>query len=158
MDKIREALKALVEGKKSGLFSCDVEADTEEELEAKIEDARERWALAEAALSAPVASDAPELAESLWDLVHMAGGPMTEECAMSEAAAEIERYAADRELKAREDEREACAERAEIFYRSDCGGCGEFEQWPCHVMPNDSVKANCTHVKMLRAAIKEATK
>ena len=66
---------------------------------------------------------------------------------INDVAALIERFAAERERKAREEEREDCAGRAEAFYRRDCGGCGEL----C-----DKAAKKCDHLKGLRAAIKEA--
>lgn len=102
MNKIREALEALVGGKKNGLFSCDVEAGTEEELEVKIEDARERWARAEAALSAPVASDARELARKLAEIDDSPHARYSD-AYFTEAAALVERFVAERERKAREE-------------------------------------------------------
>ena len=93
MDKIREALELGKSYVSQVLQDHDLKYDhhpaTEADRAAIVDDIL-CFDEALTLLSSPVAGDARELAESLWDLVHMAGGPMTEECAMSEAAARAE--------------------------------------------------------------------
>ena len=97
-----------------------------------------------AALSSPVADDARELEDRLLALLEMGDDDGKYwACFRPGAAAIIERYAAERERKEREEEREACAERAVAWQRKLC----EDDDWPC---------LTCTECDQLRAAIKEA--
>ncbi|MBL8968250.1 MAG: hypothetical protein JNG85_14685 [Spirochaetaceae bacterium] len=62
-------------------------------------------------VSAPVASDAQELAESALQIFNGPSNPRVWEDECSQLVALIERYAAERERKAREEERERCIAR-----------------------------------------------
>ena len=117
MDKIREALE---DDYKALVAATYVLREKTPALEwrkcpelSQIIDAGDNNRVAMALLSSPVASDAWELEERLLALLEMGDDDGKRwACFKPEAAAEIERFTVERERKAREEEREAFAERA----------------------------------------------
>ena len=145
MDKIREVIETLK--KASGLAAYIEQASEDQGLGVEVEACgiRGNLSYAIAALSAPVASDARDAAENFreWFVEWFTWPMMGDEKATTKLAEFFERFAAERERKAREEEREACAERAVAWQKKLC----EDDDWPC---------LTCTECVQLRAAIKEA--
>ena len=113
MDKIREALEQYAD-KRNWEYGEHAVGRVWREPGSTTPEAYDGWSLASAALkeagkasSAPVPSDARELAYTIWQIVTQGSGTYWA-AREPEAAALIERYAAEQERKAREEERERC--------------------------------------------------
>ena len=80
-----------------------------------------------------------------------------EEYAIEETQAAIDRATADwiqkRDETMRAEILTRAANRAEYFYRNDCGGCGEDNVGRCAAMAIVPLDDGCSHVAALRAAI-----
>ena len=120
MDKIREALIDEAFGK----WAHEPSTEEEEKILEKDDYDFSRVTFRAGylvALFAPVASDALELVYAIWQIVTQGSGTYWV-AREDEAAALIERFVAERERKAREEEREACAERAIAWLKEETHG------------------------------------
>ena len=128
------------------------------------------------ASSSPPASDGMDARELAWNIVNglyycdrvwsaWQVGTMTEDdFSPAEDVDEVVSEATALIAKHDQDVLERCAERAEVFYRNDCGGCGEFEN--IHRGCIGAIESGnpaltkhaygCSHIKELHTALKEA--